>query len=106
MTRAQLVDVEGLDDIIVCARLKASYLIARLNAGCQKQNRTGDVAADLLADRKTVRARHVDVEQNGVGALPGLPYGFCAVIRSVDEKAVELKVASQHIHHAPLVVDN
>ena len=74
---AQLIQVEGLDNVIVAPGLKAQYLVRRFDPGGQKENGAGYVGPDSAADLQPVHIRHADIQQDQVGPagepLQGLP---------------------------------
>ena len=76
----QLVQVKGLDDIVVGPRLKARYLVGGFDAGGEEQNGAGDMCPDALADSQAVHAGHVDVQENQIRPGGGPFQGFCPAV--------------------------
>lgn len=81
-TRGELLDGEGLYDIVVPAGGKAVELVALLDARGEEDYRAGDVLAYAAADLEPVEVRHVHVKQYEVRCAAGLTNGLFAAGRA------------------------
>ncbi len=99
----QLVQVEGLDDIVVRPRPKPFDLVRRLDPRRQKKNRAGNVRPDGPADAQPVHPRHIDIQQYQVRSLPRLAKGLFPAAGG-EHVIARGKVSTQHIHNPRLVI--
>ena len=63
-TRAQLVQAERLDDVVVPADPETRNLIRIVHPRRQEEYRAADMVPDPLADLQPVHIRHVDIQQD------------------------------------------
>jgi hypothetical protein len=104
----QLLEREGLGQVVVRAGVEGDYLVLQVVAGGQHQDRQvrtpqPDAPEDLLA----AHSRQRDVQQHHVDRLlDRQPHAVLAVIRAEDPVAVGVQALLQKPHYRGLVLDD
>ena len=103
--RKQLLDLEGLDDVVVRAHLQAGDLVLGLTLGGEHDDGHFHGLAQLAADLPAVHHGQHDIEQHKVGLdLLGHLDGLAAVGRVRDLEPVLLQVQTQQLCDVVIVL--
>ena len=101
----QLLDLEGLDDVVIRAHLQAGDLVLDLALGGEHDDGHFHGLAQLAADLPAVHDGQHDIEQHEVGLdLPGHLDGLAAVGRVRDLEPVLLQVQAQQLCDVAIVL--
>ena len=105
--RDQLLDLEGLGDVVVRAHLQAADLVAGLALGGEHDDRHGRFLADVPADLPAVLDRQHDVQQHDV-RLEEIEAALrlAAVRRDHDLEAVLAEIKAQQLGDIAVVLHN
>ena len=102
-TGPQLVQVKGLDNVVVRPRLEPGDLVRGSHAGGQEEDGAGDVVPYGLADGQAVHARHIDVQQNQIRPFPGFFQGFRTAAGGQD-LVLRCEIAGHHFYNPWFIV--
>ena len=106
--RLQLADLEGLDQVVVCARIQARELVVERVARREHEQRrvAPGLRAQLAADRDAVHAGQHHVGNDDV---VGIGYREVqsrdAIGRVVDGEAARLEVLGDHLGDVAMILD-
>ena len=103
--RKQLLDLEGLDDVVVRAHLQTGDLVLGLALGGEHDDGHFHGLAQLAADLPAVHHGQHDIEQHKVGLdLLGHLDGLAAVGRVRHLEAILLQVQAQQFRDVDIVL--
>ena len=99
----QLVQVKGLDNVVVRPRLEPGDFVRGFHAGGQEEDGAGDVIPYGLADGQAVHARHIDVQQNQIRPFPRFFQGFRTAVGGQD-LVLRCEIAGHHFYNPRFIV--
>ena len=105
--REQLLDLKGLDDIVIRAHLEAGDLVLGLALGREHDDRDLAVFADGLADLPAIHDGQHDIEHDEIGVL-GLRQmqARSPVVRDEHLEAVLLQIQPQELGNIDIVLND